>query len=210
MDILNKLQWRYAVKKFDSDKKLPAEKLEVLKQAFNLTATSYGLQPVKLLIIENQKLKDQLVAHSWNQPQVADASHLLVFCIHNDVDENYIKTYFNRVKQVRETPDDVLEPFRNFLIDDFGSKTQEEIDTWAIKQAYLSMGNLLTVCAAEDIDSCPMEGFVSEKYDEILELQAKNLKSVLVMPVGYRAADDMFADFKKVRKELSEAIEEII
>ncbi|UNY97842.1 NAD(P)H-dependent oxidoreductase [Zhouia spongiae] len=210
MNILDKLKWRYAVKKFDSERKLSDEKLNILKEAFNLTATSYGLQPVKLLIIENKQLKEELVTHSWNQRQVADASHLLVFCIHRNVDALYIKTYFERVKHVRNTPDEILDPFRNYLIDDFGSKDQQEVDDWAIKQAYLVLGNLLTVCAAEQIDSCPMEGFVSEKYDELLDLPKKNLKSVLVMPVGYRAADDMFADFKKVRKELSEAIEEII
>lgn len=210
MNILDKLKWRYAVKKFDSERKLSDEKLNILKEAFNLTATSYGLQPVKLLIIENKQLKEELVTHSWNQRQVADASHLLVFCIHRNVDALYIKTYFERVKHVRNTPDEILDPFRNYLIDDFGSKDQQEVDDWAIKQAYLVLGNLLTVCAAEQIDSCPMEGFVSKKYDELLDLPKKNLKSVLVMPVGYRAADDMFADFKKVRKELSEAIEEII
>lgn len=209
MDIINILQWRYAAKKFDASKKLPQEKLEILKQAFNLTATSYGLQPVKLLIVENRHIREQLVEHSWNQRQVADASHLFVFCIHEDVDADYIHDYFNRVMDIRKTPKEVLDPFRKFLVEDFENKTTEEIYNWAVKQAYLIMGNLLTVCALEGIDSCPMEGFNPEQYDNILKLKEKRLKSVLVMPVGYRADNDMFADFKKVRKPLSESIEEI-
>lgn len=206
MNVLEKLKWRYATKKFDPTKKLGEPQLQVLKEAFNLTATSYGLQPVKLLIIADDSLKQRLVEHSWGQKQVADASHLLVFCIINDIGEQYVINYFERVKNIRNTPDEILKPFRSFLANDFSNKTSEEIKAWATKQAYLAMGNLLTVCALEGIDSCPMEGIAPEKYDEVLQLPEKGLHTVLAMPVGFRAQDDIFANFKKVRKDLSESI----
>lgn len=205
MDILESLKWRYATKKFDNEALIPEKDIQLIKEAFNLTATSYGLQPIKLLVIQNKELQKQLVPHSMNQQQVAQASHVLVFCIVTDIDSNYIESYFERVKDIRETPDTILKPFREFLVDDFKGKSSEKIEDWATKQAYLAMGNLLTVCAVEGIDACPMEGFEPAAFDEMLELSSKNLKSVLVMPIGYRAEDDPFAEFKKVRKDLAES-----
>ncbi len=206
MGIIESLEWRYAVKKFDADKILSEEQIAIIKNAFNLTATSYGLQPVKLIVIKDRSIKEELVPHSWEQRQVADASHLLIFAIEKGIDSEYITSYFNRVKKVRKTPDVVLDPFKESLIDSFKQKNREEINTWATKQAYLAMGNLLTVCAIEKIDACPMEGFIPEEYDRILRLDDKGLSAVLVMPIGYRADDDMFSDFKKVRKELNDSI----
>ncbi|PWI28997.1 NAD(P)H-dependent oxidoreductase [Flavobacteriaceae bacterium LYZ1037] len=206
MDIIHQLQWRYATKSFNSTKYLPEEKLSVLCQAFNLTATSYGLQPIKLVVIKDKKLQLKLVEHSMNQLQIAQASHVLVFCIETNIDEEFVLEYFNRVHKLRQTPKNILKPFQDFLISDFENKPLEEIEVWATKQAYLAMGNLLTVCALEGIDSCPMEGFAPEKYDEILGLKQRGLKSVLLLPIGYRDEDDMFADFKKVRKELPNSV----
>ncbi|WP_224483096.1 NAD(P)H-dependent oxidoreductase [Robertkochia aurantiaca] len=209
MNVINALEWRYATKKFDADKILPQEKIETLKKAFNLTATSYGLQPVRMLVIHNKKIQKQLKEYSWNQPQVEDASHVLVFCIEEKIDSDYIVDYFERVREVRKTPREVLDPFKEFLVKDFSTRSDEEVQQWSAKQAYIAMGNLMTVCALEGIDACPMEGFQPEKYDELLNLQSKNLRSVLVMPVGYRADDDQFAGFKKVRKELDQSILEV-
>ena len=209
MNIIKKLQWRYATKKFDAKKSISTEKLNILKEAFNLTATSYGLQPIKLVVINDKVLQANLVKHSMNQEQVEQASHLLVFCIDTNVDENYIEAYFNRVKTIRNTPDEILNPFKNFLLEDFKEKPKKTIERWAINQAYLAMGNLLTVCAIEDIDGCPMEGFNPKEYDNLLKLEEKGLHSVLVMPIGYRAADDMFADLKKVRKNVNESVFEL-
>ncbi|MEW7291633.1 NAD(P)H-dependent oxidoreductase [Aquimarina sp. 2304DJ70-9] len=206
MNILESLRWRYATKKFDNTRILPQEKINILTEAFNLTATSYGLQPLKLVVINDKSLQKQLTEHSWNQQQVADASHVLVFCIEKAVGEEYITKYFDNVKTTRNTPDDVLKPFKDQLVDSFKNKPAEEIHTWAAKQAYLAMGNLLTVCALEEIDACPMEGFIPEKYNEILKLADLNLTSVLVLPVGYRAEDDMFSDFKKVRRPIQDTI----
>lgn len=209
MKNIEALKWRYATKKFDREKILPSDKIKVLKDAFNLTATSYGLQPIKMVVIHDKELQEKLVQFSFNQQQVATASHVLVICIEKQVDKKFIKEYFNRVHSIRATPEDVLEPFQNFLIGDFEKKHVDEIADWATNQAYLALGTLLTVCATESIDSCPMEGFEPSKYDELLGLESMNLESVLVLPVGYRAADDMFSEFKKVRRPIEDVIIEL-
>ena len=208
MNIIEKLKWRYATKKFDEKALIAENKIDIIKEAFNLTATSYGMQPISLLIIKDKTLQKELVKYSKNQPQVGQASHLLVFCI-SSINDETIAEYFNRVKTIRDTPFEILNPFKDYLLDSFSKKTPKQIREYCINQAYLALGNLLTVCAMEDIDACPMEGFEPLEYDEILSLKEKGLESVLVMPIGFRAKDDMFADFKKVRKEISESIIEI-
>ncbi|WP_104733970.1 NAD(P)H-dependent oxidoreductase [Hanstruepera ponticola] len=206
MDVIGHLQWRYATKAFNPSRLISEEKLQVIKEAFNLTATSYGLQPIKLVVFSDKELQSKLIPDTMNQKQIAEASHVLVFCIERVIDEDFVVEYFNRVHDIRKTPKSVLKPFQDFLISDFEKKPQELIEEWATNQAYLAMGNILTICALEGIDSCPMEGFNPEKYDEILGLKTRGLKSVLLLPIGYRAKDDMFADFKKVRKQLKDSI----
>jgi nitroreductase len=205
-DIIESLEWRYATKKFDTAKKLPQEKLDILKQSFDLTATSYGLQPLKMMIVSDHETIEQLVPMSYNQPQIGNASHILVICIESEVNTEYIKDYFSSVERIRGTSREVLDPFEDFLVKDFSEKDLEEIQLWATKQAYLALGSLLTVCAVEEIDSCPIEGFEPEKYDEFLKLNEMGLKSVLVLAVGYRAEDDMFSGFKKVRRGVDKVI----
>lgn len=209
MDIINALEWRYAAKKFDDTRQIPKDKIEILKRSFNLTASSYGLQPIKLLVINDKKLQQQLLPHTFNQKQVTTASHVLVLCIEKRIDKDFIEEYFKMVHHVRATPEEILTPFRESLVVEFENKPELEIKAWAINQAYLALGTLLTVCAAEGIDSCPIEGFEPEKYDEILNLDKLNLESVLVLPVGFRAKDDMFSNFKKVRREISETVIEL-
>jgi nitroreductase / dihydropteridine reductase len=206
---IKNLQWRYATKKFDPTKKLSQDIIQTLKEAFNLTATSYGLQPIRLLVIENPEIKNDLMEFSMHQQQVKDASHLLVFCVVTAMDANYITNYFDLVEKKRGTSKTILSPFRDILIDEFKQKKEIEIFNWAKNQAYLAMGNLLTVCALESIDSCPIEGFEPKKYDEYLKLNEMGLKSVLVLPVGYRAEDDFFAEFKKVRQGVEAVVIDI-
>ncbi len=209
MNSIESLQWRYAVKKFDENKSLSETQINTLKEAFNLTATSYGLQPVKMVVIQNKAIQQQLIEHSWNQPQVAQASHVLVLCIPKEYTVKDVESYFSLVKNIRNTPDEILDPFKTMLTSSIGNKTQEELSDWNKNQAYIALGNLMTVAANEQIDSCPMEGFVPEKYDEILGLDKHNLTSVLVLPVGFRAQDDYMKDLKKVRRETSEVIIEL-
>lgn len=209
MNTIESLQWRYAVKKFDDTKILSEEQINTLKKAFNLTASSYGLQPTKMVIISNKKLQHKLAESSMKQQQIAQASHVLVLCIPKKYGVDDINNYFSLVKENRNTPSEVLNPFKEYLLEEISKKTQEELRIWNKNQAYITLGNLLTVCAIEQIDSCPMEGFVSEKYDKILELNKYNLTSVLVLPVGFRAEDDYMKDLKKVRREISKSIIEM-
>ena len=206
MNIIDSLKWRYAVKKFDSSKELSETQIHTLKEAFNLTATSYGLQPLKLVVIKNKEVQEKLLAHSMKQQQVVQASHLLVICLQDTYTTKEVENYFKLVKEIRNTPDAVINPFKEFLTAEIAKKTQAELFLWNKNQAYIALGNLLTVCASQEIDSCPMEGFNPEKYDEILDLKKHNLKSVLVLPVGFRAEDDYMKDLAKVRKDLSETI----
>jgi len=203
---IEKLQWRYATKRFDPSKILSEEKLQILKESFNLTATSYGLQPLKMLVISNPETKEKLVPLTMQQAQVNDASHVLVLCTETNMDSQFITEYFKRVEETRKTPRETLEPFEDFLKVSFSEKKSDEINQWMAKQAYLAMGNLLTVCALEDIDACPIEGFEPEKYDELLNLREKGIQSVLVLAVGYRANDDFLSKLSKVRRGVDEVV----
>ncbi len=206
MDTIKQLEWRYATKKFDATKKLTQAKLNILTQAFNLTATSFGLQTIKLVIIQDKKIREQLVSASYNQKQVLEASHLFVICIQNDILESDVTNYYNNIKNIRKTSEKILQPFRDNLIKSMQSKTVAERQQWSKNQAYIALGNLMAVCAMESVDACPMEGFVPTTYNELLKLNDKGLQAVLLLPVGYRAEDDMFSTLKKVRKPLGEAV----
>lgn len=209
MNTIEKLQWRYATKKFDASRILTSEKLNVLKEAFNLTATSFGLQTIKLVVIEDKALRAPLVNLSYGQKQVLEASHLLVICIQNDILDIDVTQYYNNIKNIRDTSDEILKPYQDDLTKMMKKMTVDERQQWSTKQAYIALGNLMTVCAIEGIDSCPMEGFSPAAYDDVLGLHGKGLKSVLLLPVGYRAEDDIFSGFKKVRKPIDEAVIEL-
>ncbi len=203
------MQWRYATKKFDKNKKLSTEKLSTLKKAFSLTATSFGLQTIKLLVVNDESTRTSLLAHSFNQKQVLEASHLLIICIQDDILTDDVVDYYKNIKAVRKTPETILKPYEEGLINMMQKMSVEERQQWSKNQAYISLGNLMTICAIENIDSCPMEGFLPKKFDEVLELGKIGLKSVLLLPVGYRADDDVFSTFKKVRKSIEDAVIEL-
>ncbi len=209
MSIIDNLKWRYATKKFDRTKKLSEEKLSILKEAFNLTALSYGLQTLKMVVIEDKSKREDLVSLSFGQRQVADSSYLLVLCIQTEINDEDVDEHFNTIKSTRNTPDTILNPFKSELKSTINDMPNLKKVDWATKQAYIALGNLMTVCAVEKIDSCPMEGFMPKELDSALGLDKMGLNSVLLLPVGYRAEDDMFASFKKVRKSLSETIIEL-
>jgi nitroreductase len=209
MSIIEKLNWRYATKKFDTTKQLSDSQLEILKEAFNLTALSYGLQTLKMVVVGDKSIRENLVALAFGQRQVADASHLLVLCIQNEIDTDDVEEHFDTVKAIRNTPDEILDPFKEQLKSTIETMPNSKKSDWATKQAYIALGNLMTVCAVEEIDSCPMEGFLPEELDKVLNLDKYELKSVLLLPVGFRAEDDMFASLKKVRKPISDTVLEL-
>lgn len=207
MNILDSLEWRYATKLFDNTIILSDDAIERLSIAFNLTATSYGLQPIQLKIVKNKELQVKMREASMGQIQVSSASHVLVFCIENEINEDFINTYFKTIKNTREDDIKGVDAYNKVLVDRFSVKTTAQIKDWATKQAYLALGNLLTVCAVEQIDSCPMEGFVPKQMDKILGLEEENLSSVLLLPIGKRAKDDENATHKKVRRPLKSVVE---
>jgi len=209
MNIINSLEWRYAIKKFDSAKKLSNQQIKTLKKAFNLTPTSFGLQPIKMIVIENKELQEKFVELSYFQRQVADASHLLIICIKNDTTSEDINSYFNLEKETRNIEESTISNFRKQLLEMYKNKTVEERNLSAIYQAYIALGNLMTVCAIEKIDACPIEGFIPKKVDELLNLKELNLSSVLLLPVGYRDENDIMNSMKKVRKPLNEMVIDI-
>jgi nitroreductase len=209
MNIIQSLEWRYACKKFDKDKKLTDKQINTLKEAFRLTATSFGLQPLKMLVIENSILKNKLLSHAFNQHQISTCSHLLVLCIDTEINGDTIDARFDLEKEIRGTTEEIVGGFRNQLKDMFANKSAKDIETSSIQQVYITLGNLMTVCAIEQIDSCPMEGFLPNKFDEELNLKDLNLKSVLLLPVGFRADDDFMSSMKKVRKPIIESVIDI-
>jgi len=209
MNIIESLEWRYACKKFDPSKKLTNTQIDNLKSAFNLTPTSFGLQPMKMIVIKDQELKDKFFPHSYFQEQVKTCSHLLVLCIDTIVNEKTIDNYFDYEKEVRGTTEDVVGTFRKQLKGMYGGMSAEDIERSSVYQTYIALGNLMTVCAVEKIDNCPMEGFIPAKIDEILGLKEKNLKSILMLPVGIRAEDDIMSGMKKVRKPLENMVIEL-
>lgn len=205
MSLVEKMQWRTATKKFDPTKKISEDQVNELLTLLNLTPTSVGLQMQNVVVIENKTIREKLLPASMNQQQVVDASHLLVLCAETQLDDARVEAYMNRIVQVRGVERESLDKFKEmvmFWIGQAGDKAQE----WSDKQVYIMLGNLMTGAAYMGIDACPMEGFDPKQYDEILNLKDKGLKSVLVVPIGYRADDDMYSKQKKVRKDINDFI----
>lgn len=201
--------WRYATKKFNSDKKISNSDLEILKEAIQLSSSSYGLQPYKVLIIENEEIRKQLQPASWGQSQITDASHLFVFASVTNVDAEYITRYAENMAKTRNIPFDSVKGYADFMIGNIASLTPEKQIIWAQKQAYLALGNLLNAAAELKIDVTPMEGFLPEQYNEILGLKEKGLHATLVATIGYRHDEDETQHYAKVRKPITELFETI-
>ena len=201
--------WRYATKKFNSEKKVSHSDLEILKEAIQLSSSSYGLQPYKVLVIENEEIRKKLQPASWGQSQITDASHLFVFASVTNVDAEYITHYAENMAKTRNIPFDSVKGYADFMIGNIASLTPEKQIIWAQKQAYLALGNLLNAAAELKIDVTPMEGFLPEQYNEILGLKEKGLHATLVATIGYRHEEDETQHYAKVRKPISELFETI-
>ena len=199
MDIIKALEWRYAVKKFDSSYALSSEQLDRLSKALRLTATSMGLQLMEFLVIENKGLRKKIKPIAFNQTQVEDCSHLIVLCRKDRVKQRDIDEIVAITADKRTVNDDQLVGYKNMLESTLKMERKKQ-EAWMENQVYIAMGNLLTVCAAEQIDACPMEGFDRFKLDELLGLEQRNLKSVLLCPIGKRAVDDKYNGLTKIRR----------
>jgi hypothetical protein len=205
-NILDALEWRYAVKKFDDKASLTEQQILEVKKVFNLSASSYGLQPYKLIVVQNPELKEKLVPASFGQQQISQSAAILVFAVRTDFGMDYIDQFFKDMSTKRQIPLENLEGYKNFMKGSFANKSEDEISSWATKQVYLTMGHMLASLAALQIDACPMEGLDPQAYDKILDLDAKQLKTIIAMPIGVRAPDDASATALKVRKDLSDII----
>jgi nitroreductase len=208
--LIAQLRWRYAVKKFDPARKIPADQWQALEEALVLTPSSWGLQPWKFFVISDQTLKDKLVPISWNQRQLADCSHVVVFAIKKDLAAADIDRYLARVTEVQGTPVEKLAGFRKMLMSSFSPPPEKfDVNQWASLQDYIALGNFMTSAAVLGIDTCPMEGIEAAKYDELLGLPAKGYATVVVCVAGYRAADDKYAAMPKVRFKHEDVIERL-
>ncbi|MBL6449405.1 NAD(P)H-dependent oxidoreductase [Fulvivirga sp. 29W222] len=200
MQLIKDLEWRYATKKFDSSKKVSDADLETIKRAVQLSASSYGLQLYKVLIIEDMTLREKLKPASWGQSQITEASHLFVFCSYTYVHDNHINDYMKLHALSRKVSLDTVQGYGNFIKEKIAEKSETERQEWMVRQTYLALGNLLSACAALKIDTCPMEGFEADKYNEILGLTEEGLHVSVIAPIGYRAADDKAQLISKTRK----------
>ncbi len=197
-------KWRYATKKFDASKKVSASDLETLKEAIQLSTSSYGLQLYKVFIIENPEVRAQLQPASWGQSQIIEASHLFVFANIVDVQDQHIDAYVQNFANTRALTVEDLKGYSDFMKSKIVPLPVEQKAVWTSKQTYLALGNLLNAAAELKIDVTPMEGFEPEKYNEILGLNALGLNASLVAAVGYRHEEDTTQHYAKVRKPKQE------
>lgn len=198
--LLDQLNWRYATKQFDAGKKLSADDLEALESVLNLSPSSYGLQPWKFVVVEDPEVRAKLREVSWGQPQITDASQLIVLAAKKEFTEADIDAHLERTAEVNGVPVENLAAFRGMMVGGvIQAKTPEERAEWTKRQVYIPLGSLLTSAALMGIDACPMEGFDAAAYDEILGLGKLGYGSVALAAVGYRSAEDKYASAPKVR-----------
>ena len=200
--IIDSLNWRYATKTFDASKKLTDEQVNTLIEATILSASSFGLQPWKIIVVKDAGLREQIKNNAWGQTQITDASHLLVLAVNKNVNDTYVDNFIDLVSTTRVVDKVNLEGYSQMMKGTINGKSQvgaSAVTEWSIRQVYIALGTLLAAAATEKIDSCPMEGFNNKKADEILGLESLGLESVLLCPIGYRSETDQTASYKKVR-----------
>ncbi len=207
--LLQQLQWRYATKQFDSQRKIPAPVWSVLEKSLILTPSSYGMQPWKFLVLnQDAEVRERLVGCSWGQRQVADCSHFVVMTVRTEITEQDVETYIDSIAATRRVDKSAVEPLRKMIeggiVKGLNATQQRE---WASRQAYIALGNLMTSAALLGIDTCPMEGLDPAKYDEILGLQGSGYATCVGCAAGYRADTDKYAQLAKVRFTAERVIE---
>lgn len=199
-NIIDSLNWRYATKAYDTNKKITTEQVENLTEAVRLSPSSYGLQTYKVIHVKNPETREKLKAAAWGQAQLTDSSELFVFAVKTDVNESNVDEFINLVATTRNIPNESLTEYSSMIKGTVNSLSPEHKEAWASRQAYLGLGVLLTTAALHEIDATPMEGFDNAKFDEILGLKELNLKSVVICALGYRSENDTYASLAKVRE----------
>lgn len=210
MNLIETLNWRYATKKFNPERQVGEDQLARICEAVRLTATSSGLQPYQLLVVTNPALRERIKPVAWNQAQVTDASHLLVFAAWDQYTAERINHMFDLTNAIRGFKNEGWEAYRQQLLKTYPARDAETNHQHAARQAYIGVGTALIAAAAEGVDATPMEGFDSAAVDAILGLQAHGLRSVVLMPLGYRAAEgDWLAPLQKVRRPTGDFVIEM-
>jgi nitroreductase len=205
--IFNQLNWRYACKKFDPTKIIREADWNILAESLRLSASSYGLQPWKFIVVQNPEIRKKLLPVSWNQTPVTDASHFVVLTYKEKVDEEHINKHIDQIAKVRGIEATSLEGFKKGMMGDLVKGPRSEvINWWSQRQCYIAMGAFLTTAAIMEIDTLPMEGLDPAAYDKILELEGSGYKTVAAIACGYRAADDKYQHIKKVRFDMKDVV----
>ncbi|MBC7772214.1 MAG: NAD(P)H-dependent oxidoreductase [Pyrinomonadaceae bacterium] len=207
--LLKQLNWRYAVKSFDPGKKIPAETWRTLEDAMILAPSSYGLQPWRFNVVIDPAVRSKLRAASYNQSQITDASHLVVFSRRSEMTAADVDRLVDRICEVRKTPREALTGLRDMMASSMSTPATlpgGSVDIYTARQTYIALGFLLSAAALLDIDACPMEGFDPVQYDEILDLRSTGYTATVVASVGYRSASDWLAPMPKVRFNRDEVI----
>jgi nitroreductase/dihydropteridine reductase len=210
MNLKQNLEWRYATKKMDSSQVVAQDKVDAILEAVRLTATSSGLQPYEVIVVTNLEVREKIKAIAWNQAQITDGSHLLVFAAWDDYTAERINSMFDLTNEVRGFKNEGWENYRQMLLNTYPKRGAEINFQHAARQAYIGLGTALIAAANEEVDSTPMEGFDPEALDGILDLRARGLRSVVILPLGYREQDkDWLVNLKKVRRPFNQFVSEV-
>lgn len=199
MNYLEALNWRYSVKRFNG-KKISSEKLNNILEAGRLSVSSQGLQPYHLLVVENDETIQKLIPAFYNPSQISTCSHLIALVSKTNINKEYVDNYFSHIINERGVTLEQLVAFRNNINTQLENQTSQEMESWSEKQSYIVLGSLIMASAQENIDSCPMEGFRQDILEDVLKIDKESEKIAVVLTLGYRAEDDNFQNFKKVRK----------
>jgi nitroreductase len=210
MSLIQKLQWRYAAKKLNPAKAVPADKVERILEAVRLSASSSGLQPYEVIVVTNTQVREQIKPIAWNQAQITDGSHLLVFAAWDNYTAERINAMFDLTNDERGFKNEGWENYRNMLLSTYPQRDAEVNFQHTAKQAYIGLGTALIAAAYEEVDATPMEGFDPNALDEILKLRERGLRSVAILPLGYRQEEgDWLVKLKKVRRPREAFISEV-
>jgi len=209
-DLIEQLNWRYATKQFNPEKQIPTEVWDALADSLVLSPSSYGLQPWKFVVITNSETKETLKPLSWNQGQITDCSHLVVFTIKKNLNAADVDRFIQSTADARGDSLESLSGYRNMIVSDVVKGPRSfNVNEWAARQAYIALGNFMTCAAVIGIDTCPLEGIDPAGYDKVLKLQEEGYATVVACAAGYRSDEDKYAQLSKVRYSKSEMIQNV-
>lgn len=207
--VLAALRWRYATKQFDASRRIPEATWDAIEESLVLTPSSFGLQPWKFHVVLNPGLRAKLLAESWNQPQVTDASHFLVMTARTDLNAADIDAWISRMSEVQQQGPEAAAPLKGMIAGFAERMSAEDRHAWNVRQVYIALGQLMTTAATLGIDACPMEGISASGYDRALGLEGSGYATVVACALGYRSADDKYAEMPKARFERTQVIHHI-